>query len=74
MNILDSLWTDDDSIFIHEVMRTQLTFLLQAYCFSGARIGAFPHNSTAEVECKGVQTDRLMLEGLTWKVRWYHYR
>jgi len=73
VNILDSLWTDDDSIFIHVVMRTQITFLLQAHCFSGARIGAFLHNSTAEVKGKDGQIDRLVFEGLTWKVRRYRY-
>jgi hypothetical protein len=74
MNILDSLWTNDDSIFIHEVMRTQITFLLQAYYFSGARIGAFLHNGTAEVKGKDGQIDRLMFKGLTWKIRRYYYR
>jgi len=38
-----TLGTENDSIFIHEVMRAQITFLLLAYCFSGAPIGAFLH-------------------------------
>jgi hypothetical protein len=58
VNVLDSLWTEDDSIFIHEVMRAQMTFLILAYCFSEARIGAFLHNGTAEVEQKDGQRDK----------------
>jgi hypothetical protein len=50
VNILFCLWTEDDSIFVHEMMRVQLTFLLRAYCSSGARIGAFLHNGTAEMK------------------------
>jgi hypothetical protein len=41
VNVLVSLWTEDDSVFIHESMRDQITFLLLAYFFSG--IGAFLH-------------------------------
>jgi hypothetical protein len=50
------------------MMRVQLTFLLLAYCFSGARIGAFLPNSKAEVKREDGQIDRLLFEGLTWKV------
>jgi hypothetical protein len=67
VNILDSLWTEDDSVLIHEVMKAQIMFLIPAYYFSEARIGAFLHNGTAEVEQKDRQTDRLLFEGLTWK-------
>jgi hypothetical protein len=74
MNVFDSLWTEGDSIFIHEVVRIQITFLLLAYCFSGARIGAFLHSGKAEVKGEDGQIDRLVFEGLTWKVRRYHYR
>jgi hypothetical protein len=74
VNVLDSLWTEDDSVFIHEVMRDQITFLLLAYCFSGARIGAFLHNGKAEVKGTDGKVDRLMFKGLTWKVRRYPYR
>jgi hypothetical protein len=52
-----------DSVFIHEVIRAQITFSLLAYCFSGARISAFLHNGKAEVEQKDRQTDRLLFEG-----------
>src|SRR5947199_1788197 len=65
---------EGDSVFIHEAMRIQITFLLLAYCFSGARIGAFFHNGKAEVKGEAGQIDRLVFEGLTWKVRRYHYR
>jgi hypothetical protein len=34
-------------------MRDQITFLLLAYYFSGARIGAFLHNGKAEVKEEG---------------------
>ena len=71
MNVLDTLWTEDDSIFIHEAMRIQITFLLLAYCFSGARIGAFLHNGTTEVAGENGQVDKLVFQGLTWKVRWF---
>jgi hypothetical protein len=55
-------------------MRIQITFLLLAYCFSGARIGAFLYNGKAEVKGENGQIDRLVFKGLTWKVRRYHYR
>jgi hypothetical protein len=74
MNVFDSLWMEGDSVFIHEAMRIQITFLLLAYCFSGARIGAFLHNGKAEVKGEDGQIDRLVFEGLTWKVRRYYYR
>jgi hypothetical protein len=74
MNVFDSLWMEGDSVFIHEAMRIQITFLLPAYCFSGARIGAFLHNGKAEMKGEDRQIDRLVFEGLTWKVRQYHYR
>jgi hypothetical protein len=45
-----------------------MTFLILAYCFSGARIDTFLHNGTAEVEQKDGQRDRLLFKGLTWKV------
>jgi hypothetical protein len=32
VNVLFSPWTKDNSIFIHEVMRVQITFLLPANC------------------------------------------
>ncbi|KAI9725430.1 MAG: hypothetical protein M1834_001007, partial [Cirrosporium novae-zelandiae] len=48
-NILVTLWTEDDPLFIHERNRIQLTFALLVYCYSGARIGAFvPDLSKAE--------------------------
>ncbi|KAL4989600.1 hypothetical protein BDW68DRAFT_186264 [Aspergillus falconensis] len=40
-NILVSLWTDDDPIFIHPRYRVQLTFAILIYCYTGARIGTF---------------------------------
>jgi hypothetical protein len=52
VNVLFSLWMEDDSVFIHEVMRIQVIFLPLAYCFSGARIGAFLRKGKAEVKGK----------------------
>ncbi len=62
-----SLWTEPDHVFVHEVMRSQSTFLTQAYCYSGARIGAFVHNFTGEVEGQDGKTEKVLLRGLTWK-------
>lgn len=45
-----SLWTEPDHVFIHEVIRSQLTFLTITYCYSGARIRAFVHNFIGEVK------------------------
>ena len=39
-----SLWTEPDHVFIHEVMRSQLTFLTMTYCYSRAGVGAFVYN------------------------------
>jgi len=55
-------------------MRIQITFLFLAYCFSEARIGAFLHNGKAEVKGEDGQLDRLVFEGLTWRVRRHPYR
>jgi hypothetical protein len=74
VNVLFTLWTEDDSVFIHECMRVRVTFLLLAYCFTGARIGAFLHNGKAEEKRKDGKVDKLMFEGLTWKVRRNLYR
>ena len=74
MNVLDSLWTEDDSVFIHEVMRDQRTFLLLAYYFSGTRLGAFLHNGKAEVKGEDGKLDTRVFEGLTWKVSQALYR
>jgi hypothetical protein len=68
VNVLISLWTEDNAVFIHECMRVQMTFLLLAYCFTGARVGAFLHNDKAEVRREDRQVDKLVFERLTWKV------
>ncbi|KAL4958731.1 uncharacterized protein BDV14DRAFT_186161 [Aspergillus stella-maris] len=48
-NILVSLWNDDDPLFIHPRYRVQMTFTIQIYCYSGARIGTFiPDTSKAD--------------------------
>ncbi|KAI9764758.1 MAG: hypothetical protein M1840_008027 [Geoglossum simile] len=39
--ILVTLWTKDDLIFIHEQNRVQFTFIFHVYCWTGARLGAF---------------------------------
>lgn len=70
MNVLYNLWTEDDTIFIHEGMRDQLTFLYLAYCGTGARaLGAYLHNGKAEVKRSDGKVDKLVYEGLTWRVR-----
>jgi hypothetical protein len=73
VDALNTLWTEADSVFIHEMMRVQVTFLLLLYSNSGARLGAFLENGMAAVKRKDGQKDTLMFEGLTWKVRWYPY-
>jgi hypothetical protein len=69
VNVLFSLWTEDDTIFIHECMRDQMTFLLLAYRFTGARVGASLHNGKAEEKVADGKIDKFVFEGLTWKVR-----
>jgi hypothetical protein len=69
VNVLFSLWTEDDTIFIHECMRDQMTFLLLASCFTGARVGASFHNGKAEEKLPDGKVDKFVFEGLTWKVR-----
>ena len=39
--ILIALWTKDDLIFIPERYRIQFTFIINVYCWTGARLGAF---------------------------------
>ena len=39
--ILVTLWAFDDTTFIHERARSQTTLVLDLYCWTGARIGAF---------------------------------
>ncbi|KAH0543790.1 hypothetical protein FGG08_001972 [Glutinoglossum americanum] len=39
--VLLTLWTKDDLIFIHERSRIQFTFIFHVYCWTGARLGAF---------------------------------
>ncbi|KAL8934961.1 MAG: hypothetical protein Q9211_004956 [Gyalolechia sp. 1 TL-2023] len=39
--ILLARWTQDDLIFIHERYRIQFAFIFRAYCWTGARLGAF---------------------------------
>ncbi|KAI9765370.1 MAG: hypothetical protein M1840_007450 [Geoglossum simile] len=39
--ILITLWTKDDLIFIHEQNRVQFTFIFHVYCWTEARLGAF---------------------------------
>jgi hypothetical protein len=73
MDALNTLWTEADSVFIHEMMRVQVTFLLLLYSDSGARLGAFLENGVAAVKRKDGQKDKLMFEGLTWKVKQYPY-
>ena len=40
VGVFVSLWTEDNSVFIHEAMRDQITFWLLVYYFSVAYIGA----------------------------------
>jgi Protein of unknown function (DUF3435) len=39
--ILLALWTQDHLIFIHERYQIQFTFIIRAYCWTGARLRAF---------------------------------
>ena len=39
--VLLALWTHDDLIYIHDRHRVQATFLIHAYCWTGARINTF---------------------------------
>lgn len=39
--LLLTLWTKDDLIFIHERNRIQFTFIFHVYCWTGARLSAF---------------------------------
>jgi hypothetical protein len=71
VNAFATLWTETDSVFIHEMMRDQMTFMVQLYSASGARLGTFLDNGRAEAKQKGGQVDKLILEGLTWKVKRY---
>lgn len=48
-------------------MRSQLTFLTMAYCYSGARIGAFVHNFIGEVKGQDGKMEKVVFQGLTWK-------
>jgi hypothetical protein len=59
------MWTEDDSVFIHKCVRVQMSFLFLAYCFTGARVGAFLHNAKAQVQQEDGQIDTLVFQGLT---------
>jgi len=50
-------------------MRVQMTFLFLAYCFTGARVGAYLHNSKTKMKSPDGKVDKFVFEGLTWKVR-----
>lgn len=66
-NCVTSLWTEPDHVFIHEVMRDQISFIIQAYCYPGARIGAFVHNFAGEVKGKDGKMEEVVFKGLAWK-------
>ncbi len=63
-NYVTSLWTESDHVFIYEVMRAQMIFFLQSYCYTGARIGTFVHNSVGEVEGKDGKIKKIIFKGL----------
>lgn len=39
--VLVTVWTQDDISFIPELYRVQFTFIINIYCWTGARIAAF---------------------------------
>lgn len=65
VNVVVCAWTKNDSEFIHECMRVQMTFLILVYCFSRARIGVFLHNEKADPEKEVDQTEKVVFKGLT---------
>jgi hypothetical protein len=69
VNVIFTPWTEDDTIFIHEDMRDQMTFLILSYCFTGARLGAYLHHGKGEVKRPDGKVDKLVFEALIWKVR-----
>ena len=69
VNVLNSMWTEDDSVFIYKCMRVQMSFLFLVYCFTGARVGIFLDNAEAQVQREDGQIDTLVFQGLTWTVR-----
>ena len=68
VHVIVPAWTKYDKGFFHEGMRVQMTFLLLVYCFTGARVGAFLHNGKEGVEQGGGENDKVICQGLTWKV------
>jgi hypothetical protein len=54
--------------------KTPDNLLASGLLFSGACIGAFLQDGKAEVKGKNGLVNRRAFEGLTWKVRQYHYR
>lgn len=68
VHVILSAWTKYDNGFFHEGMRVQMTFLLLVYCFTGARVGAFLHNGKGGVEQGNDENDKMIFQGLTWKV------
>lgn len=57
--MIEYLWTVDDHEYRHERYRVQLAFMLQLFCFSGARAGAIVESSSY----RGTN------EAITYKVR-----
>lgn len=53
---------EDDFIFSHECMRDQMIFLILAYCFTGARVGAYLDNGETVVKRPDGKTDKLQFE------------
>ena len=45
-----------------------MTFLLLIYCFTGARVGAFLDNGKGGTEQDADENDKVIFQGLTWKV------
>jgi len=74
VNVLTSLWTEDDSVFIHECMRVQMTFLLLGLLLYRSAHWGFLHNGKTKVRRKAGGVDKVVFEGLTLKVRRNSYR
>lgn len=68
VNVVVSARTKNDYGFFHECMRVQMTFFILVYCFTGAGIGAFLHNGQGGAERGASEDEKVMFQGLTWKV------
>ncbi|KAH6614601.1 hypothetical protein B0J18DRAFT_439744 [Chaetomium sp. MPI-SDFR-AT-0129] len=67
--VLLTLWTRRDLIFIHERERVQFHFLLESFCWSGGRIGAFFEGGGLKYKDINLVLRRTNKEG-QWDLMW----